>query len=324
MRFLAKIFFVVFFLYAVFLLGVPSSNHYFSDTDYPEGRVLGVDEEEDDFEPVDFLNNFPENDIKSLPPIKKDEDNEFYLDNEIGAVLDCESGEVIYSKSADKQVPVASITKLATALVFLENNPGLQTLYKVRSGDRVEGGQIYLYGGEEVHLETLLRLSLIASANTATMALVHSTGMTEAEFVGEMNNLAKELGLEKTSFEDPVGLGADNLSTAEEVARLINVALEREEIENVLSMSEYIFTTNGGRIGKAYNTNKILGKSSDRFTNIAGKTGFTNLAGYCFAGKFELDDEKSIISVILGSDNKGARFSKAENMAEWIFKSYIW
>lgn len=242
-----------------------------------------------------------------------------------GAVMDEASGMILYDKDADIVVPIASITKLMTAIVFLDNNPGWETDYEVRKSDSVSGGKIYLAVGSTVKVKDLMYTSLVGSANTATMALARSTGLTDEEFVIEMNKTAKDMGLENTEFVDPVGLSYGNLSTAREVVKLAKIALEKEEIRKAVSLRSYEYETLNGAKKIIKSTNALLYSGEDIETiNLGGKTGFTNAAGYCFVGKFKNKEGKEVISAILGGPSLNSRFSLARNLSEWAFNSYVW
>jgi len=218
-------------------------------------------------------------------------------------------------------VAIASITKLATALVFLENNPGWDELYTITREDRREGGRIYLYLGDQVFVEDLFYLSLVGSANTATAALVSSTGMSEEEFVKKMNRKVFDLGLIKTSFKDPIGLSVENVSTAREVAILAVAGLKKKEIQNAVLTREYNFTTKQGKRRNVKNTDSLLENFSVPGVDIiGGKTGYNEKADFCFVGQFKKGD-RNIVSVVLGTDNVYQRFEQTRYLVNKIFKN---
>lgn len=229
----------------------------------------------------------------------------------------------LYEKNADTVQPIASITKLMTALVFLKNNPGWETIYKINETDEVEGGRVSLFPGEEVIVKDLFYTSLIASDNGATLALVHSTGLSEQEFVKQMNLSAKELNLKKTVFFDPVGLSDKNVSSAREVARLAQAVLSRAEIGKVTEKKEYHFKTLGGVEKKIESTDYLLfDPAQNSFQVLGGKTGYIPQAGYCFVGRFKDSSGEEIISVVLNSAGKNERFKESKSLVNWVFKNY--
>lgn len=241
------------------------------------------------------------------------------------AVLSVNDRVFFYTKNADAIQPIASITKLMTALVFVENNPGWDTTYTISASDQVEGGRLNLFPGEEVRLSDLFKTSLIASDNGATLALVHASGLSEVDFVKKMNKKAQALGLNHTSFTDPVGLSENNVSSAREVALLAKAVLAQEEIRKATETKDYEFTTIDGRAKKVESTDYLLFDSEkNSFQVLGGKTGYTDLAGYCFVGRFKDESGREIISVVLNSSGKNERFRESKSLVNWVFSNYDW
>lgn len=241
------------------------------------------------------------------------------------AVLSDDGRVFFFGKNANDIQPIASITKLMTALVFLENNPGWETTYVIGRDDMIEGGKLNLFRGEEIKLRDIFKTSLIASDNGATMALVHASGLTEEEFVKKMNEKALMLGLVDTNFQDPIGLSDDNVSTAREVALLAKEALTRPEITEATESKSYRFTTLDGREKMVESTDYLLFDPEDnQFQVIGGKTGYTDKAGYCFVGRFKDLNGREIISVVLNSSGKNDRFRESKSLVKWVFDNYTW
>lgn len=269
-------------------------------------------------------NNLPQNEDRETY-FRKINENSFDIPARNGIVIDKETESVLWQKQADEICPLASISKLMTALVFLDHNPGWETVYKIKREDRREGGKIYLYLGDEVKVRDLFLLSLISSANTATMALAHSTGLDETIFVDKMNTKARALGLDNTNFFDPVGLSDKNVSTAEEVARLAKISFLKKEIREAGLLKEYEFTTLGGRAAKIYSTDYLLlNFPQNGISIIGGKTGYTELAGFCFVGEFADGYGHELISVVLGASSNEGRFSQTKDLIGWVYSSYEW
>lgn len=289
------------------------------------GRVLGVSEAVADMEDPGLYRLPASPEPKTSTPVKADNVRDLYLGDCSAVVMDSATGQVLFAQEADKVRPIASITKLMSALVFLDHNPGWESFYKVTAADRLDGGRIYVYNGEEVKVRDLFHLSLVASANTATKALANSTGLTPAEFVQAMNKKALNLGLQNTSFADPAGLSAYNQAPAQEIARLLKHALDQEAIAAATRLSDYGFSTKAGRSASVANTNYMADDWAESdMEYLGGKTGHTELAGYCFTGAFENALDKGIISVVLGTDSPSARFRLTEKMAQWTYASYVW
>jgi D-alanyl-D-alanine carboxypeptidase len=278
------------------------------------------------FPVADTISKLPVSDPYSapIPPIKISPSKDIQISSDKGIMVDFSTGEILFAKNADKKTPIASISKLVTALVFLDNNPGWDTVWQIRPEDRREGGKIYLFTGDRVLVRDLFNLSLTASANTATMAMVNSTGLSELEFVNKMNEKVKEIGLRETSFLDPIGLSMHNVSTAREVAEILKAALEKEEISKALLAPKYEFYTLDHKYKVAYSTDILLEQLDGDLKIQGGKTGYTESAGYCFASKITNNDNNSIISVVLDDVSHYARFSEVEKLAEWAYANYIW
>lgn len=242
-----------------------------------------------------------------------------------GAVLAANSHLFLFTRRADETQPIASITKLMTALVFLEHNPGWSKVYKINESDKVEGGRLNLFLGDQVTVKDLFYTSLVASDNGATLALVHATGLSEKEFVRAMNQKAQKIGLRQTSFADPIGLSDNDVSTAREVALLAQAALNQPEIREATTKSEYRFTTLDGREKFVESTDYLLFiPAADSLQVVGGKTGYTEKAGYCFVGRLRDSSGRELISVILNSSGKNERFVESRNLANWVFNSYNW
>lgn len=240
-----------------------------------------------------------------------------------GAVLLVNNNSFLFEKNATAQQPIASLTKLMTALVFLDHNPGFDKNYVVTSADNVVGGKNNLFIGDTVKVKDLLNTSLIASDNAATMALAHATGLSATQFVAEMNKKAAQLGLFNTSFTEPTGLSDKNVSTARDVARLAKEALAHEDIKQATTKKEYSFTTVEGREKKISSTDYLLySESASKVNLLGGKTGYTESAGYCFVGKFANDNQDEIISVVLNSNSKDNRFVETKTLVDWIFTNF--
>jgi len=127
--------------------------------------------------------------------------------------LDMDSGTVLWQKNVNNKQSIASLTKLMTVLVWQDFGPGLDSEVTILESDYREGGRFYLFKGEKVLTGDLLKSVLIASDNTAAIALARSTGLSLDEFVVKMNEKAIELGMTNSIFVEPTGLDINNQST---------------------------------------------------------------------------------------------------------------
>jgi serine-type D-Ala-D-Ala endopeptidase (penicillin-binding protein 7) len=251
-----------------------------------------------------------------------------YLDVKITAksamAVDVKSGKILYKKNPDEILPLASITKLMTALVFLDHNPGWQKEWSTIPADRRNGGIIYLNTGEILTLDNLFKTALIVSDNDSAMALSRASGLSEDEFIKQMNHKAEEFGLINTHFADPTGLLSANRSTVSDIVKLLNYALQNETIAKTTSTSYYEFEVQGNdkkRTIKLRNTDSLLRS----YLNIlGGKTGSLDEAGYNLAVKIEGDAKQEIIVVILGSLSNTDRFQDVKAITDWVFSNFKW
>lgn len=250
-----------------------------------------------------------------------------YLDIRITAksamAVDAVSGKILYQKNPEAVLPIASITKLMTALVFLDHNPGWQNEITMLPSDHRNGGVNYLKDGDSLTLENLFKTALIVSDNDAAVALARSTGLSAEDFVAEMNAKAATLGLHNAHFADPTGLLDANQATVSDLIILLNAALKNQEIIEATSTSHYEFNTlndGGKRQVRLNNTNSLL----NSYLNIlGGKTGSLE-AGDNLAVKIKGDKNQQIIAVVLGSQSNNDRFQDVKAIADWVFNNYKW
>ncbi len=241
------------------------------------------------------------------------------------AVLTDDGHVWLSAKAPERRQAIASITKLMTALVFLDKNPGWEKEYTIARRDLVEGGKVNLFLGDTVKVKDLFNSSLVASDNGATLALARSTGLSDEEFITAMNQKAKDLGLMQTEFSDAVGLNNDNLSTAKDVARLAQAALNQPDIAAAAIRSSYRFQTVSGQEKALESTDWLLeGELPKGLQVLGGKTGYTDQSGYCFVGRFKDEQGRSVIVAVLDSGGKNERFLQARALATCAFTYCQW
>ncbi len=224
-------------------------------------------------------------------------------------VVDLNSGNIILSKNEESIRSIASLTKLATALVYLSTKPDMQKIDTVTAQDRNGAGRSRLRLKSQARLYDIFHLMLICSDNVAARIVARSTGLDSTQFVARMNKMAQILNLTHTHFADPTGLDAGNVSTAAEIAILFKTALDQPFISDVVAKKEYSFyPVKGKRMIAIHNTNHMLYGRQDIF---GGKTGFINESGYCLALGIENGDGKKMAAVLLGAPSSGSRFRDA-------------
>lgn len=264
-------------------------------------------------------------DKEDIQPHFKDDKAPINLGSTTCMVIDRGSGSVLLKQNENKMVPIASISKLATALVWLEQNINWNGIYQVKSNDMVGGGKSNIAAGEKVKIKDLFFLSLTASDNSATEALAHTAGMTDAQFVNLINKDLKEWGLDNTHFSDPTGLSDNNISTAADVAKLAQLAFAKKEIREATLTKQYSFVNAAGVSKSAQNTDLLLDIfPRDGIKIVGGKTGHTDSAGYCFVGQFVNEGGHEVISVVLGGPDINSRFAETKHLISWTYGNYLW
>lgn len=239
-----------------------------------------------------------------------------------GIVMDAESKVVLWEKNPDDVHPIASISKLATLTVALKETPDWESVYALTAEENaLEGARLSVPNGEEVIFQDIFRATIIGSANNAASAISHIFG-PEKKFVKKMNKLAENLGLTHTTFEEPTGLSPNNLSTAREVALLANRAFQSGRVTKPARMIEYdLVTVSTERAHTVKNTNKLLGESKHEI--IAGKTGYTEEAGFCVVTKALIQGHEVIV-VVLGSERPETRFDETETLLDYVDAHFAW
>jgi len=238
-------------------------------------------------------------------------------------VKDRESGLILFGKNTYEKHSLASITKLMTALVLLDQGLDWDATTTV-SADKVSGSDIY--AGDTFTIAELWDISLVASSNKAILTLVDFSSISREEFVNQMNQKARELGMVDSSFVEPTGLDARNISTPSDIVMLLEEALNHKEIERPLNLHEVnLYSKEREKEIQAWNTDwLLLNWVPNKLNILGGKTGFIDDSLYNFTVAVE-DNEGHIIDVvILGASEHKLRFSEAKEVAEWTFANYIW
>ena len=228
-------------------------------------------------------------------------------------VVDPSTQQVLFEKQSGETVPIASLTKLMSALVFLDQKPDLRRSAEVTRDELHGGGHTQLRNHEQVALYDLLHMSLMNSDNVATRVLARESGLAPEAFVDAMNAKAHTLGLANTHFAEPTGLNENNVSTAVDVARLLKAAADHYLIREVTTTPDYTFVTEYpgrkrtvSRTHQIVNTNRLL--RSNRYEFNCSKTGFISQSGYCVA-TWVRDQGRDLIAVVLGAPTNATRFA---------------
>jgi D-alanyl-D-alanine endopeptidase (penicillin-binding protein 7) len=227
-----------------------------------------------------------------------------------------DTNEVLWESHAQDQRSIASITKVMTALVFIESVPDLFAPAVVQRSDVLRASTTYLRAGYKVTLDDLLNLLLIGSDNAAARALARLSPYGSEGFVNRMNEKAVELGLQSTRYADPSGLLADNVSSAYDMARLIAYAAADERIGGIMRKTQHTVFT-GKRTITVSSTNQLI-KTGD-VDVLGGKTGFIRSSGYCLATLLRLPQTgRQVAVVVLGAQSNAGRFWETRHLLNWL------
>ena len=231
-------------------------------------------------------------------------------------VLDQSTGTVLFEKNAGAVLPIASITKLMTAMVTLDSSPSLSETLMIGEDDvdTLKGTRSRLRVGTALNREEMLRLALMSSENRAASSLASNFPGGRAAFIAAMNRKARELGLQDTHFSDPTGLTAANVSSARDLVKMVAFAHQYPLIREFTTTTEYEVKI-AGRTQAFHNTNSLV-KSASWDIGLS-KTGYINEAGKCLVMQAWLNNKPTII-VLLDSLGKMTRIGDANRIKRWV------
>ncbi|MFC7060519.1 D-alanyl-D-alanine carboxypeptidase family protein [Halobacillus seohaensis] len=239
-------------------------------------------------------------------------------------LMEKNSGMTLYDKEADKELPPASMTKIMTLLLIMEEleKENISLEEKVRISEHAAsmgGSQIFLEAGEEMTVEDLLKGIAVASGNDASVAMAERIAGSEDEFVKMMNDKVKDLGLKHTHFENPNGLPHDNhYSTARDMAVMARELLMHEAITDYTSIYDDYLRKGEKNEFWLVNTNKLI----KNYPGMDGlKTGFTNKAKYCLTASAKKGD-LHMIAVVMGAEKPKERNEAVTNLLDFGFGQY--
>lgn len=252
----------------------------------------------------------PAADTEEIPSAK------LKLHSSAALVLDQISGRVLYGKNAHAIVPIASITKLMTAMVVLDANLEPEEPIAIADDDvdYLRGTHSRLKVGAVLARNDLLRLALMSSENRAAAALSRAFPGGREAFVQAMNLKAQLLGMSGSHFVDPTGLSSTNVSTAEDLSVLVRAAHRYAEIREHTTTAGYEVNAGGRRLAFR-NTNGLV--SSNSWDIGISKTGFINEAGRCLVMQATLAG-RAVVIVLLDSWGKYSRQGDAQRIRKWL------
>lgn len=239
-------------------------------------------------------------------------------------VMDAATGKVLFEKDAHEKLPLASVTKVMTMLLIMEalDNGKIHLTDKVKVSERAAsmgGSQIFLEPGETMTVNDMLKGIAMASANDACVAMAEQLCGTEEEFVEEMNERAKELGMDDTHFLNCNGLPVEgHYSSAHDIAIMSRELLKHEEITRYTSVYSDYLRKDSEHPFWLVNTNKLV-----RFyPGLDGlKTGYTAEAKYCLSATAKRDGFR-VITVVMGEPKPPVRNQEVSELLNWAFAEY--
>ncbi len=242
-------------------------------------------------------------------------------------IVAADSGRVLWGKEADKAAPLASLTKLVAATVFLETKTSLDKVVSYKYQDEKynyeyckpwESARLRVKEGETMTVKDLLYSSLVGSANNAVESLVRASGLSRTAFIARMNELTKGWGATHTKFVEPTGLSPDNVSSPSDYAIIMKEVMKDSLLAKISATTKYTFSTiNTKQPHTLRNTNQLLNTSQYKITG--SKTGYLDEAGYCLAT--EVASEKGGLIVInFGSKSKADNFADNERLIKYGLK----
>jgi serine-type D-Ala-D-Ala carboxypeptidase (penicillin-binding protein 5/6) len=234
-------------------------------------------------------------------------------------VVDGRNGEVMFAKRPDQRRPIASTTKLMTALLALERTRPREVFTAPRYDALPAESRINLRTGERMTVHDLLEALLLESANDAAAAIAENISGSRAAFVEEMNARASELGLDETSYANPIGLDdPSNYSSARDLAKLTRVLLERPRFARIVDMP--VAELDSGAMPRLIDNRNSLVASTPWVTGV--KTGHTLGAGHVLVGSAEGRGGAEVISVVLGEPSETARDADTLELLTWGLKQF--
>ncbi len=260
-------------------------------------------------------------------PLKKDQQPcDVKLTAVTAILMDDKTDTVLFEKNADTVRPLASISKLMSALVLLDLNPDWKKVVEI-TPDIYDSNSHFINTGEKFTMGDLWNIALVGSSNSAINALVNGSGIKMEDFVNKMNEKAHDLRLRSLRFVEPTGIDERDVGSARDTARLLKYALASDKIYNTLQTPEYYAQPLDKKQRRIWTTDWLLTKwVPNKFGDltIAGKTGFIDGSKYNFAVRIENGGKRAIRTVVFGADTVEARFSEARDLATWAFEHYSW
>lgn len=240
-----------------------------------------------------------------------------YLQSRAAVVMNAETGEILYSKNPDRTMPIASITKLMTAMIVLDARLPMDEPITISEADvdHLRNTSSRLTVGTTLPRHEMMLLALMSSENRAAAALARTyPGGTQAA-IAAMNRKAQELGMTNTRFMDGTGLHSENSASPKDLVRLVKSARNYPEIHQYSTTPEHLVHAGRGRSLQYRNTNALV--KSDNWTIEVSKTGFINEAGKCLVMQARIQS-KPVVIVLMDSAGRYTRIGDANRVKQWL------
>lgn len=238
-------------------------------------------------------------------------------------VIDDATREVLLARNSRKPHPMASLTKLMTAMVALDHRVPMGRTASIIDADEVGGARLRVENGTPLTVRQIFDATLVGSANNAANALARSTKLSREDFIAQMNARAEEIGLGSTKFVDPTGIEVGNVSTAEDVAALALEAFAMPDVRRATTTAQVEIVA-AKTTHKFKNTNELLTDDRNGLYVLGGKTGYLIESKWNLAVKMRDARMKPVLVVVLGSADKARSFKDAEIAAKWVWNNYRW
>jgi D-alanyl-D-alanine endopeptidase (penicillin-binding protein 7) len=231
-------------------------------------------------------------------------------------VVEDDTGKVLFEKNPDAVVPIASLTKLMTAMVILDSNPDMDAPICIdqMDVDVIKHSTSHVPVGVILPRRAVLQLALMSSDNRAAASLARTYPGGNAAFAEAVNAKIKALGMTRTVIEEPTGLSANNKSTASDLVKMAAAAAQYEDIARITTDSKDLININGRAI-EYRNTNKLVGKKG--WDILLSKTGFTDEAGRCLIMRLNAAGKKATL-VLLNARESSSRALDALNIRRFL------
>jgi D-alanyl-D-alanine endopeptidase (penicillin-binding protein 7) len=257
-----------------------------------------------------------------IPPARANEDAKTFRGISLVAssalAVDAQSGETLYFKNPERTMPIASITKLMTAMVVLDAKLPMQETLSIGTADvdRLKNTTSRLPVGTKLNRQEMIRLALMSSENRAASALARHYPGGRAAFLTAMRRKAAVLGMTDTRFNDSTGLTPTNVSTARDLVKMVRAASQYPLIRRFTTTSEHRLRVNSVRYPLEYrNTNRLV--RGGRWNISLSKTGFINEAGHCLVMMADVG-RRPVVMVLLQTPGKLTPLGDATRLRNWI------